>query len=238
MNNKIAAGIAAGLVVLVGCSAAVVHSSSSSHTPPTIAGNAAAPSTGSLEQLWATSAPAARASSSTAPDEFPSRAATLAPAGATASSLPTATAVASTPAPTQTHRGHTGAAARPGSAPSGPPVKIAPATQPPSHPQQAAAVAVAFTRAWGHVHDMTQPAWLATIKPLAATSLEQLLAYTDINGRPDRTPVGKPAVQFTAVDSTLLEITLSDRSKVLVTVGRVGAGPWLVSDIEPDTGDR
>lgn len=85
---------------------------------------------------------------------------------------------------------------------------------------------------------MSQPAWLATIRPLTTAALEQLLAYTDINGRPNRHPVGKPAVTFAAVDSTLLEITLSDRSKVLVTVGRVGAGPWLVSDIEPDTGDR
>ncbi len=95
-----------------------------------------------------------------------------------------------------------------------------------------------FVTAWGHVQDVTQPAWLATFKTLTTTSLSQLLAYTDIKGLPERKPHGQPVVKFAAVDSTLVEIPLSDHSKVLVTVGRVAGGPWLVSDIEPDTGDQ
>ena len=107
-----------------------------------------------------------------------------------------------------------------------------------AQPLAALAVAVTFTTAWGNVRGVTQGAWLATMKPLTTGPLEQLLGYTDINGLPERKPIGKPVVTFAAVDSTLTQITLSDRSKVLVTVGRVGAGPWLVSDIEPDAGDR
>jgi hypothetical protein len=98
--------------------------------------------------------------------------------------------------------------------------------------------AVAFTRAWASKPASVTPAqWRQGLQPLVTPELGRLLAETDPAALPGGAPAGRPAVRFASVQSALIEVPLSTRQSVLVTVVLAAGGRWLASDVQPDAGD-
>jgi hypothetical protein len=120
---------------------------------------------------------------------------------------------------------------RTGTAPSA----SAPAVLPDTGP--AISAALTFATAWA-----SQPAstsaeqWRQGLEQLVTPELAKGLALTDPAQLPGGRPQGQPTVRFVSTSSALIQVPLSTGRSVLVTVVLAGSR-WLVSDVQPFTGD-
>jgi hypothetical protein len=103
----------------------------------------------------------------------------------------------------------------------------------------AVGAAVTFTRAWA-----SKPAgssaeqWRQQLTALVTPDLARGLAATDPASLPGGQPHGTPTLRFVSTASCLVEVPLSSGRSVLVTVVLSDAdGHWLVSDVQPATGN-